>query len=65
MNRFHLRALFCLLAGLSAAMSQTSSGRLSGLVTDTTGAVLPGANITIRSEKTGQERTVTANETGY
>jgi hypothetical protein len=57
--------MFCLLAGISVATAQTSSGRLVGIVTDTTGAVIPGATIIIKSEKTGQERTVVANDTGY
>src|SRR4051794_3040061 len=48
-----------------AAFAQTDSARIVGLVTDVSGAVLPGATVTIKSEKTGDERKVTANDLGY
>src|SRR5690348_16833744 len=44
---------------------QTASGRIVGVVKDATGAVVPNANITVLDEKTGQERKVTADTTGY
>ncbi|HYZ83488.1 MAG TPA: carboxypeptidase regulatory-like domain-containing protein, partial [Bryobacteraceae bacterium] len=40
-------------------------GRVSGTVADTTGAVIPGATVTVKNEKTGLERHVTASESGF
>jgi hypothetical protein len=59
-----LRRLGCffLLAGLAAA--QTVSTQILGLVTDQTGAAIPGAAITLRRTATGDVRTTVTNETG-
>ena len=51
-------ALTALLSG------QTVSTQILGLVTDTTGAVVPGATITVRRVATGDIRTGKSNETG-
>lgn len=48
----------------SPAWSQTDAARITGTVSDTTGAVIPGVTVMIKSEKTGEERTVTTNERG-
>src|SRR4051812_23057471 len=61
----YFRVTFSLLAFSLAVFAQTDSSRIVGLVTDVSGAVLPGATITIKSEKTGEERKVTANDLGY
>jgi hypothetical protein len=45
--------------------SQTASGRFVGIIKDTSGAVIPNADVTVSDEKTGQERKVTADATGY
>src|SRR6267378_1259407 len=45
--------------------AQTDQGRIVGTVTDANGAVVPGASISIKSERTGEERTATTNEAGY
>src|SRR6267142_1717546 len=55
-------ALLCLQVTGSA---QTDQGRIVGTVTDANGAVVPGASILIKSERTGEERTATTNEAGY
>src|SRR5215467_8888005 len=47
------------------AHSQTASGRIVGNVTDSTGAVIPNANISVIDEKTGSERKVAADTSGY
>src|SRR5437016_3981180 len=44
--------------------SQTVSTEILGLVTDPTGAVIPGAAISARRIATGDVRTTTTNETG-
>src|SRR3954467_12470332 len=57
-----------MLIGLTFALSavgQTSNARLVGLVTDTTGAVIPGATVSVKNERTGESRSVTTNDQGY
>src|SRR5262245_5585349 len=44
--------------------SQTVSTEILGLVTDSTGAVIPGATISARRVATGDVRNTTTNETG-
>lgn len=46
------------------ADAQTVSGTLRGTVTDSNGAVIPGATVTARSKETGLERTVTSSDEG-
>ena len=41
------------------------TGTVTGTVTDQSGAVVARANITIRNERTGQNRTTTSNNSGY
>src|SRR5467141_3466525 len=47
------------------ASAQTDQGRIAGTVTDTNGALVPGATIVVKNERTGEERTATTNEAGY
>src|SRR6266850_5738771 len=54
-------ALLCLQVTGSA---QTDQGRIVGTVTDANGAVIPGASVVIKSERTGEERTAITNEAG-
>jgi len=48
----------------AAAAAQTVSGSMSGTVVDATGQVLPGADVTIVHENSGEERRAVTNETG-
>ncbi|MCD9186591.1 MAG: carboxypeptidase regulatory-like domain-containing protein [Pyrinomonadaceae bacterium] len=41
-----------------------SDARITGTVTDVNGAIVPGASIVVKNEKTGEVRTVTANNDG-
>ena len=47
-----------------AAFAQTDQSRVVGTVSDSVGAVVPGATIVVKNEKTGEERTIKTNEEG-
>src|SRR5438105_4874698 len=62
--RLTVLALF-LCAGLSSARAQAITGELKGTVTDTSGAAVPGATVTITNSDTKLvARTVTTNDAG-
>jgi len=44
--------------------AQTSTATILGVVKDTTGALIPGASITVKHTETGQTRTAISSETG-
>src|SRR3989454_730864 len=54
--------LFFLLAGV--ALAQTGGSRITGTVTDVSGALVPGATVTARNEATGVAYTQTTTEAG-
>jgi outer membrane receptor protein involved in Fe transport len=56
--------LSILLAVTASAVAQTATGTVSGTVRDSTGAVLPGVNLTIRSGATGASRSVVTDGNG-
>src|SRR5689334_6427858 len=63
MTRNVLRSIT--LAILACALNaQTDVARIVGTVTDSTGAVIPGATISVKNDRTGQNRKITAGETG-
>ena len=49
---------------ISLVYAQSDSGRITGTVTDSTNSVVPHAGVTVKNEKTGQARKVTANDEG-
>src|ERR1035437_6402355 len=60
---------FMLIAGFAMLLCQIAinaqaSGSLAGTITDPQGAVVAGANVTVRSTTTGTERTATTNDKG-
>ena len=55
---------FALLAVLAAGLAQTPTGIISGTVTDASGAVIPGATVTITNKATSVTRTVKASPEG-
>lgn len=57
--------LAALLSVQIAAFAQGDTGSLSGIIKDPNGAIVPGATITVKNERTGEERTATANEEGH
>jgi len=46
------------------ASAQTDTGRIAGVVRDPAGAVVAGATVTAKNERTGEERTATADAEG-
>ena len=58
-----LPVLVSILSGLRLQV-QTVSGSLSGTVVDPSGNVVPAVGVKLLSERTGEERTATTNETG-
>lgn len=48
----------------SSVMAQATTGTLRGTVTDQSGAVVTGANVTVKSEATGAEKTATTSGDG-
>src|ERR1044072_5007907 len=48
----------------AVALAQTDQGRIVGTVRDQANAVVPGASITLKNERTGEERAVYATEQG-
>jgi len=50
---------------VNLAGAQDIFGRISGTVSDTTGAVIPGAKVTITNEETKLARTVTSDSRGF
>jgi len=57
-------AVLALLGMAGFASAQTATGQISGTVKDSTGAVVPGATVTVNSESTGLTRTATTNAAG-
>ncbi|MDX6271968.1 MAG: hypothetical protein QOD28_3191, partial [Acidobacteriota bacterium] len=57
-------SLFALLLVAPAASAQTHRASIRGTVVDPTGAVIPGANVTVISEATNETRTATSAEDG-
>lgn len=69
-NRVNRAFLFLLVLAAfvisyQSAHAQTDRGRIVGTITDSNGALVPGAAVVIRNEQTAEERTTTTNESGY
>ncbi len=62
--RLILGLVAAVLLGAVAASAQLESGQIAGTVTDPSGAVIPGATITVRNVATNEERTSTSNNSG-
>ncbi|HWW96669.1 MAG TPA: carboxypeptidase regulatory-like domain-containing protein [Edaphobacter sp.] len=57
-------ALSLVVASILPATAQTSKGILAGIVRDRTGAVIPGAKVTLTSQDTSEARGAVADERG-
>ncbi|HXG64161.1 MAG TPA: carboxypeptidase-like regulatory domain-containing protein, partial [Blastocatellia bacterium] len=67
-SRALLSSILCLLLAahcLPAAFSQSATATLSGTVVDQTGAVVPGASISVVDAARGLKRQATTNDEGY
>ena len=59
-------AAFLFMAVTAApAVAQTDQGRISGTVRDSTTAFVSGAAVSVKNERTGEERKGTTNDDGY
>ena len=58
-------ALLALCIALPAGLWAQAQGSIQGVVTDNTGAVIPGASVTIINNDTGVERTTQSNQVGF
>ena len=59
-----LLALLFLLTAAPHAPGQVSSGTLNGVITDPSGAIVAGANVSLRNNETGITRNTTSNDEG-
>src|SRR5215813_1532218 len=66
--RSGVRCLLCgvmiLVLARAEAFAQGSTAQITGAVTDPSGAVLPGVDVTVTQTETGLKRSVMTNETG-
>jgi hypothetical protein len=56
--------MVCLVVTATSILAQSDTSSLSGTVTDTSGAVVPNAQITIHNNATLADRTIESNESG-
>ena len=55
----------CLLLSVTAVRAQQTLGSINGTVTDTSGAAIQGATVTVVSEQTALKRSITTQKNGY
>lgn len=59
------KILVCPILMAAGFLGQTSAGRISGTVSDGTGAVIPGVKVSVRNERTGFEQSVDSQANGH
>ena len=57
--------LFCILSTATLAFGQTATTSLRGTIKDPTGALVPGAKITLTDKATGKTSAATAKQPGF
>jgi len=62
--RIVLRVIVCLLVTAISVLAQSDTSSISGTVTDTSGALVPNAQVTIHNNATLADRTIASNESG-
>ncbi len=67
LNRVHLLALpvSLLLFSAAALYAQSTNGSLTGTVDDASGAVIPGADVTLKNVSSGDQRRTVTNSDGF
>jgi len=60
-----MAALAFVLISAVAGHAQTDQGKVSGTVRDQSGAFVAGAKVTVKNERTGEERSALSNDQGY
>ncbi len=58
-----MKYLFSTIVFMSVAPAQLDQARISGTIVDSSGALIRGAKITVKNQKTGAEREATSNDT--
>src|SRR2546425_6725949 len=64
MSRYSLVLLISVILGGRLVSAQVTTGTISGVVQDTSGAVIPGVSVTVKNLDTGIARSVTTDERG-
>ena len=59
-----ISAIFLTLLFITSISAQADTGRIAGTVVDAQGAALPGASVVVKNQRTGKERSVTADKDG-
>jgi len=62
--RGYIPALVIIFALAVTVFAQVDQGRIAGTVKDQTGAIIPGARITVKNERTGEERSIVSGDKG-
>ena len=62
---FALQVVIVVLALASGALAQTTSGLITGTVTDSSGAVIPDARVELTNQATGVQRQAATDSSGY
>jgi outer membrane receptor for ferrienterochelin and colicin len=62
--KFLTTAIFCLLLGITQVFAQAGNGGITGVITDSNGAVIPNATVKLVSLDKGTELTTTASDDG-
>ena len=65
MERVLLQTLVSLLVSAALGWAQTGTGNIQGIVKDATGAVLPGATVTLTHVQTSRQYTTPTTEVGF
>lgn len=65
MKLFRSLAALVMFALPALASAQTDQGKITGIVRDQSSAFVSGAKVTVRNERTGDERVAMSNERGY
>src|SRR5260370_39966420 len=62
--RFSILVLATMLFTSAAVFGQSDTGSIAGTVKDQNGAIVPGASVTAKNQRTGEERNATTNTDG-